>query len=360
MKKVLILGAGISGAATAQRLSGDTIQIHLVEKSEHIGGHALEMGCKASDTCARCNVCVANDLFKKLADNSLIKTYLSTELTQLLPGKNGGRFSAQLSKLPSKSGSKPIRLDIDALVIATGHEPFNPRENSSYNYRRLPNVITGMEAEKQLKEKSLITRPSDNAAPRRVAFVQCVGSRTEEVFRSPDNTDYCSRVCCGYALRMARFIKHRKPESEVTVFYMDIQNFGKNFNAFLNSCKEKIKFIRSRPSEILPGKGDSVLVKFAADGAASPQNTALSQEEFDLVVLSTGIRPAPQNRALAELLGVPLDGDGFFGLKGAAALPDLQKKNIYVVGTSEGPKDIAGCMVQAGAVSNLIASAQYL
>ncbi len=112
-----------------------------------------------------------------------------------------------------------------------------------------------------------------------------------------------------------------------------------------------MRFIRSRPYEVLPGDDGCVRVIYTPESADPEATSSVCEEEFDLVVLSVGIRPPCGAEALAATLGVPLDEQGFFGLKGATALPDLQKAGIYVVGTSESPKDIAGSMAQAQAVS---------
>jgi len=354
MRRVLIIGAGISGATTADRLSRAGVEVHLVEKQATIGGHAREMGCKATDVCLRCNVCVASDTFKQVLNNPRIHVYTSASLLSLVPARGNKLYSAVIST--PASGRKTIPLEVDAVVLATGHEPFNPGENAAYGYGSVANVITGMDAERQLAEKSSITRPSDGTSPKRVAFIQCVGSRTAEVFRRPEDTNYCSTVCCSYALRMARQVKHTNPGSEITVFYMDIQNFGRHFPAFFQASQSAAKFIRARPYGITAGPGDSVRVKYTPEQVTGQTQAPVKEDEFDMLVLSVGIRPAADNRQLADKLGLPLDDAGFFGIKQASALPDLQKKGIFVVGTGESPKDIAGCLAQADAVSTMILS----
>jgi len=342
---VLVIGAGIAGVTAAESLAKAGAEVHVVEKQPDIGGHVRAMGCKAADICLRCNVCVADQRIRSFKKQPRIRLHTSTELTSLLPGAKR-RFIASLAR---NRGSRKTRIDVDAVVVATGHSPFNPVENASFGYGRIANVMTGEEAERQLAEKSRITRPSDGAPARRIAFIQCVGSRTEEVFRRPEDTNYCSTVCCSYALRMARQIKHRAADSEITVFHMDIQNFGKGFNEFYKTAQDKMRFIRSRPFEMLAGENGAVKVKYTPDGATD--KGAVLTEDFDLVILSVGIRPQAGAAALAETLGIPTDLNGFFGIKGASALPDLQKEGLYVAGTSESPKDIAATIAQAEAVS---------
>ena len=348
---VLIVGGGIAGATVARRLGQAGVTVHLVEKQADIGGHAADMGCKATDTCLRCNVCVADEIFRSVRSAPNVCLHTSSKLHGLEPGRNGTRFMAVLA--PSGK-DEPVTIGADAVVLAVGYEPFDPVENSAYRYEAIPNVITGIEAERQLSDRNRITRPSDGEVPGRVAFIQCVGSRTEETYRRPEDTDYCSAVCCSYALRIGQRIKHQAEDSRITVFYMDIQNFGKGFAEFYARCKERMRFVRSRPYEVRPGRDGSVMVKFTPESVAVGEEKAVCEEEFDLVVLSVGIRPPADAWRLSDLLGVPLDDQGFFGRKCASAFPDVQQEGIYVVGTCESPKDIAGSMAQAEAVSTAI------
>jgi len=411
-KSVLVIGAGIAGATAAQRLSQADRQVHLIDKADSIGGHAAEMGCKATDTCLRCNVCAAEQLLRNVSTWPDVHIHTRTELVSLEAGTNGSRYSVILKSEPTfinrskcigcqacvgvcpakcitnlKIAAVPVidysscrladgkecsaceqvcpadaidmqdkhrqsKIDVDSVVVAAGYEPYNPVINASYGYGTTDNIITGIEAERQLAAASKITRPSDGAAVKRLAFIQCVGSRSEEVHRRPEDTDYCSAVCCAYALRMAQLMKHHSTDAEVTIFYMDIQNFGKGFNDFYNKCKDSMTFIRSRPYEVKPGPNGMVRVKFAPQGGDS----AVCEEEFDLVVLAVGIRPNPDAAKLAEKLLVPVDEQGFFGLKSAGALASLQREGIFAVGACEGPKDIEACMRQAEAVSAAIIS----
>ena len=342
----MVLGAGVAGVAAAEGLGRAGVEVHLVEKAAEIGGKVRQFGCKAAEKCLRCNVCLADDLFRRLSQADNVSLRVNTELLSLEQRRNGRRYTAALT--PVGRAAPNIILDVDAVVLATGFEPYAPAENNSWGYGRVQNVVTGIELEKQLAEKNMITRPSDGAAPKRLAFIQCVGSRTEEIFRRPEDTDYCSTVCCAYALRMARRILHQSAGAEVTIFYLDIQNFGKAFSKFYAECRQKVSFIRSRPYEIKQTEGGAVRVKYAAGSGA--EGPAVAERDFDLVVLSVGMRPAPEARELADKLRIPLDPQGFFGLKNASALPDLQREGIYVAGAGEAPKDIAGCIAQSEAV----------
>lgn len=427
---VLVIGAGIAGATAAQRLNRAGQQVVLIEKQATIGGHVVEMGCKATDVCLRCNVCVANELLRTVAASADIHIHTRTELIKLEwhghPGRVGTgwkpvarRYTAVLRHeptfidrnkcigcqacvgvCPEKCIVKPkaalwpavpvidypscrrnfgkkcsvceqicpveainmgqksseSKIDVDSVVIATGYEPYNPAVNASYGYGTAANIITGIEAERQLATGAKITRPSDGQPPARIAFIQCVGSRSEEVHRRPEDTDYCSVVCCAYALRMAQLMKYQSEEAEVTIFYMDIQNFGKGFDEFYKKCKDNMTFIRSRPYEIRQGQNGTLRVKFAPQSLPEAKESQVCEQEFDLVVLAVGIRPTPDATKLAETLLIPVDEQGFFGFKTASPLPALQCEGIFVAGACESPKDIQSCMAQAEAVSAAVTS----
>ena len=349
-RRVLVLGGGIAGATVADRLSRAGVEVHLVEKQADLGGHLREMGCKATDTCLRCNVCVADRTLRAIKRAPRVSIHTSTEMVSLGCGKTT-RFTAVIAPAGASAARGRVSVDVDSVVLATGHAPYNPAENSSLGYGRVPNVMTGVEAERQLATQNRIVRPSDGLPPARVAFIQCVGSRTDEVFRRPEDTSYCSTVCCAYALRTAQRIKHQAKDAAVTIFYMDIQNFGKGFDAFYGQCTDKMRLVRSRPYELSPAADGAVRVKYAAEGTGAKAAKSVCEEDFDLVVLSVGIRPGADNLRLAEQLGVAADESGFLGLKGASCLLDMQREGIYAVGTCESPKDIAGTMAQAEAVS---------
>jgi heterodisulfide reductase subunit A len=445
-KSVLIIGAGITGATVADRLSRAGQKVHLIEKQATIGGHVAEMiekqatigghvaemGCKATDVCLRCNVCVANELLRTVASSTNIHIYTRTELIKLKASVKNRRYGATLKRKPSfidrykcigcrqcvdvcpekciarpklaispavpvidyslcrrsfgkecsaceqacpvgavnmAQGETEIKIDVDNVVIATGYEPYSPAENASYGYGRAVNVITGIEAERQLSAQAKITRPSDGQPPKRVAFVQCVGSRSEEVHRRPEDTNYCSVVCCSYALRMAQLLKYQNEDAEITIFYMDIQKFGKGFDEFYSDCKDNMSFIRSRPYEVNPGRDGTVCVKYTPQGKNGtvpdvencpsffPQ---VCERDFDMVILAVGIRPAPDATKLAETLLVPVDEQGFFGLKSASPLPALQREGIFAVGACESPKDIESCMAQAEAASAAVIESLFV
>jgi heterodisulfide reductase subunit A len=414
-KSVLVIGAGIAGSAAALNLARSGAKVYLAEKQEIIGGWAGQMGCKATDECVRCNVCLANEILRDTGLSRDIDIHTCTEVVETSENKNG--YTVTLKSKPKFINSekcitcrkcvkfcpekcitipkfaippivpvieyskcrryagkecdicekicpvvaidmnekeKTFDVTVDNIIIATGYSPYNPKENTAYNFGRVKNIVTGMEAEQQLGTSSKLVRPSDNTEPKRIAFIQCVGSRTEEIFRRPEDTNYCSAVCCSYALRMASKVKNKNPNAEVTVFYMDIQKFGKNFDEYFDKCKKEMSFIRSRPYEVKQGEGDTVVVKFADEGAG--KNASVSEKEFDLLILSVGIRPQSDAEQVSDVTGAAADEQGFFGLKSAGSICDLQKKGVFAVGACENPKDIQATIAQSQAVCEKILS----
>ena len=344
---ILVIGGGIAGSTAADRLNRAGMQVHVVEKKAGIGGRVREMGCKATDVCQHCSVCVADEIFRNVIKTPEINVHTSSELISLTPGTNGNRYAAVLG---SRRGPKTI--EVDSVLVATGYEPFNPSENPSYGYGNIPNVITGVEAEKQLAtDHHRITRTSDGKTPKRIAFVQCVGSRTEEIHQRAEDTDYCSTVCCSYALRMGRKMVEESVDSEVTFFYMDIQKFGKGFDEFYSECGNKMRFVRSRPYELKALPGDTVQLKYASESSTDEdEERNVCVDVFDLVVLAVGIRPTSGAWDLATKLEIPVDEHGFFGLKTVSGTSDYQKPGIFAIGACEAPRDIAGCIGHAEAV----------
>ncbi|MGD9109427.1 MAG: FAD-dependent oxidoreductase [Phycisphaerales bacterium] len=350
-KRVLVLGAGIAGCAAAQRLADAGCEVHLIERQSRIGGHAARMGCKATDVCLRCNVCVADEFFRKLNDTGNIQIHTDTELTSLEAGQENSRYRAVLNHKPDDAQSE---VDIDSVIVATGHDPYDASVDASWGYGRGSNIIDGVEAEKQLAEHNELIRPSDGQMPKRLAFVQCVGSRSDRTHRRPEESNYCSAVCCSYALRIAQLAKYLKQDCDVTIFYMDIQNFGKGFNEFYKQCRDSMSFIRSRPYEVNQNENGTVTVSYAAESAMAQSETQLCKKDFDMVVLSVGIRPRTDSASVSDVLSIATDEYGFFGLKSASAISDLQHKGVYAIGTCEGPKDIKDSITQAEAVSAMI------
>ena len=378
----MVIGGGIAGLTAAWELSRFNIGVELVEKTPFLGGHAIQYCCKATDECQHCGACSVEDMLKKVANEPTITLHLATEVDQIT---NNGKFSVTLKKKADQEdpaatgvisgysknnsplhvivdadhakanpeacpeGAVPIdqlgfegEMAVDAVIFASGFEPFDARIKGSYGYKEFANVITGLELERAKRENGAVLRPSDGKLPQNVAFIQCVGSRDERL-----GNLWCSQVCCPYALRMAHDFKYRHPDSEVTVFYMDIQNTGKNFPKFYEKCQSDLRFVRNIPVDTFPADDDRILLRYLNDDEGGAM-----EEAFDLVVLSIGIMPGADNKKLSELAGVSLDEDGFFASKDKLNKTLTANDGIFLAGTAEGPRTIAASMAHAGQAAN--------
>lgn len=380
-KRVLVIGGGIAGLTAARKLSQAGLGVELVEKAHFLGGHGIQYACKATDKCQQCGACAVESTLKTVTADSNINIHLNTVIEKV---DANGKFEVKLKSTQSEqpetgedsggcadnyahdpqacasargysrlnqklctpeerfsTAKNPAtqKVVVDALLLATGFTPFDPGQKPTYRHGELKNVVSGLELERDKRVNGAVLRPSDGAAPQKIAFIQCVGSRDERL-----GNLWCSRVCCPYALRSAQRIKHENPEADITIFYMDIQNTGNNFSEFYEKCKSEFRFIRTIPVDMYLTDDDKVRTRYMIETDGTPVD-----EEFDLVVLSIGIMPTPGNNPLSEILGIDLDTDGFFKGASTSCSSQTEHNGIFLAGTVKGPKTIADTMAHAGA-----------
>jgi heterodisulfide reductase subunit A len=235
---------------------------------------------------------------------------------------------------PNKTASE-YTIEADTVLIAAGFQPFNPKKKP-YGYGCFKNVVTGLELENMLKQSGEIKKPSDNRFPRKMAFIQCVGSRDAKL-----NHLWCSKVCCGSALRMARRIKDRQPETEIAFFYIDVQTFGKDFEQFYREVQEDIQMIRAIPADIYETGDQGLKVNFVNHPLHETR-----EEIFDLVVLSVGITPGKDIGSLSRIFKIDPDQFGF--LKGYDKEISVPGNGVFTAGTIQGPMSIPEAIADAG------------
>lgn len=241
-----------------------------------------------------------------------------------------------------------LDIDVGALILAPGYELFSPAEKVEYGYLKSPNIVTSLEFERILSAsgpyKGHVLRPSDRQPPEKVAFIQCVGSRDSR-------HDYCSSVCCMYAIKEAIIAKEHDPHIKSTIFYMDIRSYGKEFERYYERAKEKygVTFKRARVSDIKEnGRNGSYSILYENESGK------VMHEEFDLVVLSVGFQGHGRLRELGNKLGLPLNRHGFIA---SDSYTTIQTKfpGVYICGASQEPKDIPDTVVQASAAAAAVA-----
>jgi len=242
-----------------------------------------------------------------------------------------------------------LEIDVGAIIVATGFVPFDPSQIKEYGYGRFKNVLTALEFERLVSASGptggKLLKPSDGKVAHKVAFIQCVGSRSQT-----KGMPYCSSACCMYATKEAILAREHDPNSEVYIFYIDLKVFGKGFQDFVDRAVKEwgVKYIRARPGEIREDPKTKDLAVWYEDIIARN----VKSETVDLVVLCTGLLPRPENAELAETLGASLDQYGFFKSKDLMTAPlDSEARGVFLCGYCQGPKDIPESVAQASAAA---------
>lgn len=231
---------------------------------------------------------------------------------------------------------------VDTVVVATGYDVFDAQEKKVYGYGRLENVITALQMERMIVHaaEGNPIRPIKG----RIAFIQCVGSRDEQV-----GNEYCSRVCCMYASKLSQLLKRSDPTRDIYVFYTDLRAFGKGFEEYYKRAQsDGVKYIRGRVAELLENpETKKVMVK-----AEDTLTRRIIESEFDLVILSVGLCPSKGTEKIAEILKLAKSPDGFLQEAHPKFRPvDTLTEGVFLAGTVQGPKDIPDTVAQASAAS---------
>ena len=241
------------------------------------------------------------------------------------------------------------KLKVGAVVLAPGYETFDASSKKELGYGRFPNVVTAMEFERIMcasgPYSGHMIRPFDHQEPKRIAFLQCVGSRDAE-------HDYCSSVCCMFATKEAIMAKeHLGDALQCDIYFMDLRAFSKGFEQYYHRAEALgVQYIRTRvPSiEEVPGTRN-LIVKYLGEG-----DKKLSRE-YDLVVLSVGMQPPKEVKQLAERFGIALNEFSF--CKNSEFAPAASSRpGIFVAGPFVEPKDIPETVMQSSAAASQVLS----
>jgi heterodisulfide reductase subunit A len=233
-------------------------------------------------------------------------------------------------------------LKVGSIILAPGFESFDAKLKSEYGYGRFQNVVTSIEFERILSASGpyggLVLRPSDGEIPKKIAFIQCVGSRDFQL-----GNNYCSAACCMYGMKEAVIAKEHMPTKlDATIFYMDMRSYGKEFDAYYNRAKKEygIRFVRSRVAGVTedPSTGN-LFVHYV-------ENETPKTEEFDMIILSIGMQPPKNVENLAKNLGISLNKYNFCETTTFSPL-ETSNPGIFVCGAFSAPKDIPESVAQA-------------
>ncbi|WP_291320833.1 CoB--CoM heterodisulfide reductase iron-sulfur subunit A family protein [Desulfonatronospira sp.] len=220
---------------------------------------------------------------------------------------------------------REFTLNVGTIIVATGWKPYDVSKLTNLGGGQIPNVISNMQLERLAAPAGptdgRILRPSDGKEPKRIAFVQCAGSRDQ------NHLDYCSYICCMASLKHCTYIREQYPEAEVVIYYIDLRAPGRYEN-FLNKIQqdEKVQMVKGKVAKITEDTATGDLVVTAEDIMGGVKK----EETFDLVVLATGMQPSISIDGLA--VEVPRDESGF--------ITGGEEKGIFPVGCAKMPLDV--------------------
>jgi heterodisulfide reductase subunit A len=403
MKEVLVIGGGAAGLTAAKTLADRGDEVVLVERKESLGGMARELTCKGLVECRDCGVCFAIDRANDILREPNVEVLLLSEIASAQKSEHGYSVKIKTSPRyvtndcigcgkcvaacpvdgkavfpPSGSGqprvywidrtkclhfkkakcdkcaavcptkavdyedrAKNVTRNVGAIVYATGIDPVDACEISRLGCGTLKDVISSVDAERILNEKGRILRPSDGKVPKRIAVIQCIGSRSVK-----NGVEYCSKFCCKYATKIAQLLLDIDPEVNLDFYFMDLRTLYEPQDEFKLWAKSKktVKMIRSMPAVVSPGKDGKLLVRSAGETDLDTTET-----EYDLVVLSVGMKPSGAETELAKSLGISPDKMGF-----ATGLEALEGHGVFVCGAVTEPMDIEETAVRAVATVSRI------
>ena len=237
-------------------------------------------------------------------------------------------------------------IHVGAVILAPGLSRFEANLRGELGLGRWQNVVTSIQFERILSASGpyggVVKRPSDGGYPKKIAWLQCVGSRDPFHKKS-----WCSSVCCMYATKQAIIAKEHDSNIEPSIFYMELRSYGKDFDHYVARGKKdyNVRYIRASVSAVRenPETGDLIL-------RYSGENGELIEEQFSMVVLSVGFEPQQNTSDLAKILSVELRSDGFAKTKTFSPI-DTSHDGIYITGLLQGPKDIPETVMQGSAAA---------
>ncbi len=323
--KVLVIGGGIAGITAAMKLAESGKQVVLVEKTGQLGGNFGELAM-TFPALGDAQALLTRET-KAVKEQPGVEIIYNSELSKV-SGK-AGSFSVEIS-----TGDKTKKLQVGAIILATGFNYFDPTIYTEYGYGRAKNVVTSLEFEKMVAAGKL-----SEGAPK-VVFVHCVGSRDRS-----KGYRYCSKICCTYSAKHAIMLKQKNPKARGYVFYIDIRALGKGYEEFVRDAMESYgtRYIRGRVAKVIPS-GEKLIVRAEDSLIGNP-----IEIEADYVVLASAMEPTKGSKEIAGILDIELDQYGFFKeLEENTRPTHSTKPGIFLAGSCTQPMEIAQAVAQGG------------
>ncbi len=403
MKQVLVIGGGPAGLTTAKSLVDKGAEVVLVERKESLGGMARELTCKGLVECRSCGVCFAMDRANEILRERSAEVLLLSEV--ISAHREGDAYSVRIKTspryvtddcigcgkcveicpvegkaiFPPTGGGQPRAYWVDrsrclhfkrarcekcsgvcptnavnyddrmrnvtrkahSIVYATGIRAIDACQMTRFGCGALEDVISSVDAERILNEKGRLLRPSDGRAPKKIAVLQCVGSRTVKL-----GVEYCSKFCCKYATKISQLLLDIDPEVSLDFYFMDLRTLYEPQDEFKSWAKEKktVRLIRSMPASIALGTDGRLLVRSSGD-----VDLEIREESYDLVILSVGMQPSGASDELAKSLGIAPNSMGF-----APDTLELEQSGVFVCGAVTEPMDIEETAIRAMATATKV------
>jgi heterodisulfide reductase subunit A len=397
-RRALVIGGGIAGIQSALDMANSGYEVVLVERAPSIGGHMIQL----SETFPTldCSQCILSPKMVEVSNHPKIKLLTYSEVREI--SGYVGNFKVKILKKPTYidaekctlcdectkvcpvvvsnefdlglTGRRAVympfpqaipatfTLDIKScpgllpiacgVIVATGFDLYDKENMAEYGYGKYADVLDGLQFERLCSAsgptQGEVLRPSDHKVPKEVVFIQCAGSRDPEL-----HCAYCSKICCMYTAKHAMLYKHHVPDGQAYIFYIDIRSGGKGYEEFVQRAVEEdeVIYLRGKVSKVFEDKGK---LKVWGVDTLSGKDVEI---DADMVVLAMAMQPSTGADALAKLLKIAVDKDGFL----AEAHPKLRPvesvtSGMFLAGAAQAPKDIPEAVAQAsGAAAKAIA-----
>ena len=330
-RSALVIGGGVAGMTSALTLADQGFEVHLIERSNLLGGIARRIHYALDGEDIQGFV---DETIKKVHEHPKIRVYTDTWIVDA----HGyvGNFTTEIMRYRGRVIEK---IDHGVTIIATGAQEYKPEE---YLYGRDPRVLTQLELEEEMAKGNLDVTNCDN-----LVMIQCIGCRNDE-------RPYCSRVCCNQAIKNALKLKQIKPEMNICVLYRDMRTYGFYEEYYQEARQKGIIFLRydleDKPRVRQERKDSQLLLRVEAKDLVLDDEVAI---DADIVVLSAATVPPPEVRELAMLYKVPVNEDGFFLEAHVKLRPvDFATDGVFVCGLAHAPKSLEESIAQAKAAAS--------